>query len=61
MYTHELREYIDKRNGKLNKEDIRFVTDIQLHSQLNHISYNPYSNSYDKWTRDGEHIYFEVE
>lgn len=61
MYTHELIEYINKRNGKLDKADVLIVTDTTMNPQLNHITYNPWDNSYDMWDKMGTHIHFEVQ
>lgn len=60
MYSNELKEYIDKRNGILNSEETRFVTDINIHTQLDHITYNPWDSSYDMWDRSGNHYHFHI-
>ena len=58
MYPSEMRQYIDSRNGKLNREEIKYITDIKKHPQLNHITYNPWDNSYDMWDIEGNHFRF---
>lgn len=47
MYPSEMRQYINSRNGKLNREELKYITDIKKHPQLNHITYNCWDNSYD--------------
>lgn len=61
MYPNELKKYIDERNGVLNSQEINFVIDINLHPQLNHITYNPWDCSYDVWDCEGNHYHFSVE
>ena len=60
MYPIELKQYIDERNGVLNREETKFVIDINIHTQLNHISYNPYNNTYDMWDNEGNYYHFIV-
>lgn len=60
MYPSELKQYINERNGKLNKEETKFVTNINLHPQLNHITFNVWDTSYDMWDNEGNHYHFEV-
>lgn len=60
MYSWELQQYIHDRNYSLAREEILFVTDIRQHPQLVRITYNPWSNSYDMYDRDGNHYNFEV-
>ncbi len=60
MYSYELKQYIDERNGQLNKNEIKFVTDISLHPQLNHITFNQWNSSYDMWDNLGNYYHFEV-
>lgn len=60
MYPSELKQYINERNGILSSGEIRYVTDINLHPQLNHITFNPWDSSYDMWDNLGNHYHFEV-
>jgi len=60
MYPIELKQYIDERNGQLNSNETSFVTDINLHPQLNHITFNPWDSSYDMWDNLGNHYHFVV-
>ena len=60
MYPVELKQYIDERNGALNKDETKFVIDINLHPQLNHIEFNPYNNTYDMWDNEGNYYHFIV-
>ena len=56
MYPNEMRQYIDSRNGKLNREELKYITDIKKHPQLNHITYNCWDSSYDMWDIEGNHF-----
>lgn len=58
MYPHELEQYINSRNEKLTSSEVVFVTDISLHPQLNHITYNPWDTSYDMFDCEGNHYHF---
>ena len=60
MYPHELEQYINSRNGKLTSAEVAFVTDINLHPQLNHITYNPWDSSYNMWDCEGNHYHFKI-
>lgn len=60
MYPNELKDYIDRRNGKLNREGLSMVTNINLHPQLNHIRYNPWDDTYDMWDKEGNHYHFKL-
>ena len=60
MYPVELKQYIDERNGVLNRDETEFVTDIKQHKQLNHIQYNQYDSSYDMWDNEGNYYHFSI-
>lgn len=60
MYPGELYQYINERNGVLNQEETKHVTDINRHPQLNHITYNVWDCSYDMWDNLGNHYHFNV-
>ena len=60
MYSWELKNYINGRNGKLNREETAFVIDIKEHPQINHITFNVWDSSYDMWDREGNHFHFET-
>lgn len=60
MYPSKLKQYIEDRNRKLNSEEINYVTNVNFHPQLKHISYNPWDNSYDMWDNLGNHYNFMV-
>lgn len=61
MYPHEIKQYIADRNGVLKPGEVNFVTDIELHPQINHIIYNPCDNSYDMWDNIGTFYHFIVQ
>ena len=58
MYPNELKQYIQDRNWELTREETAFVTDINMHPQLNHIIYNSWDVSYDMWDCEGNHYHF---
>ena len=58
MYPNELKQYINDRNGELTSYEIAFVTNIYLHTQINHITYNSWDASYDMWDCKGNHYHF---
>ena len=60
MYSWELQQYVRDRNYSLTYKEVLFVIDIRKHPQLVMITYNPYSNSYDMYDRDGNHFNFNV-
>ena len=60
MYPNELKQYIQDRNWELTREETAFVTDINMHPQLNHIIYNSWDASYDMWDCEGNHYHFIV-
>lgn len=60
MYPVELKQYIDERNGVLNTEETKFAIDIDIHTQLDHVSYNPWNHSYDMWDNLGNYYHFKV-
>ena len=60
MYPVELKQYIDERNGLLNREETKFVIDIELHPQLDHVLFNQSDFSYDMWDNEGNHYRFNI-
>lgn len=60
MYPSELHNYINSRNGTLSRQEANFVLDIKENPQLDHITYNCYSRSYDMWDRNGNYYHFEM-
>ena len=58
MYPNELKQYIQDRNWELTREETAFVTDINMHPQINHITYNSWDASYDMWDCEGNHFHF---
>ena len=60
MYPNELKQYIRDRNGELTSEETAFVTDINFHPQLNHITYNSWDASYDMWDCEGNYYHFRT-
>ena len=60
MYPDELREYINSHNGKLTSQQANFILDVRNNPQLNHITYNCYTNSYDMWDYTGNYYHFTM-
>ena len=52
IYSYELNTYISTRNHSLNSQEYLFVSDINQHSQINHIKYNPLCDNTTIWTDD---------
>ena len=53
-------EFINSRNGKLTSKEANIAVDVKENPQLNHITYNSYSNSYDMWDYEGNYYHFEM-
>ena len=60
MYPEELKRFLEERNYKLGGEDLLKVISILENPQLNHISYDPFTNRYKMWDRYGNYYEFEV-
>ena len=58
MYSYEIDNYLKERNYYLNSEEIQFITDITVNTQICRISYNQEFNFYQIWTKDG--YYFKL-
>ena len=54
----KLKEYILQRGRVLESEEILYVIDINLHSQINHISFNSGTNEYIMWDFEGMEFRF---
>lgn len=60
MYSWEIEKFLKDRNYYIGGDDLTFITDMRRHSQLNHIKYDPYNNSYEMWDNDGNYYNFKV-
>lgn len=60
MYSYELDNYIKEHNYQLNAHQLEFVMDTREHPQINRISYNDQSKSYDIYTSDNYHLFFNI-
>ena len=58
MYSHEIDNYLKEREYRLNSEEIQFITDITVNTQICRISYNQEFNFYQIWTKDGYYFKF---
>ena len=54
----KLKEYILQRQSILEFEEILYVININLHPQINHITYNSGTNEYTMWDCDGNYFNF---
>lgn len=52
MYSYEIDNYLKERNYYLNSEEVQYITDISIHTQICRISYNQEFNYYEMWTND---------
>lgn len=58
MYSYEIDNYLKERNYYLNSEEVQYITDISIHTQIYRISYNQEFNYYEMWTSDGWYFKF---
>lgn len=58
MYSYEIENYLKEKNYYLNSEEIIFITDITVNTQICRISYNQEFNFYQIWTKDGYYFKF---
>ena len=58
MYSYEIDNYLKERNYYLNSEEIIFITDITVNTQICRISYNQEFNFSQIWTKDGYYFKF---
>lgn len=56
MYSYELKQYIDERNGQLTVDEIFFVLNHEVNPQIDHIVAN--NSHYDIWDYDGNYYSF---
>lgn len=51
MYNWEISNFLSKNNYQISYSD---YINIQMSSpQINHVKFNPYSNYFQIWTKDG--------
>lgn len=53
-----LMQYILERGSLLELEEILYVINIELHPQIDHISYNAGTNEYIMWDCEGNEFKF---
>lgn len=58
MYSHEIGQYIDKYNHRLNTVQLEVLMDTRLNPQISRIKYNDYSKEYEIWTTDNYYFKF---
>lgn len=58
MYSWELYKFLEERDYHLTPLELYFITDIEKHSQLNHIKYDAYNNYFQMWDVEGNYFQF---
>ena len=53
MYSHEIDQKIKQYNHQLPSSIYLEVSDTNKNPQIDHIKYEPYSDSFSIWTKDG--------
>lgn len=56
MTSNEMQRYIDVRHGELCEDEIRYITDVSQHPQINHIIYD--NGTWSMWDTNGTHFSF---
>lgn len=60
MNSEQLQQYIRVRNYLLTLQEYQFITDINQHSQLDHIIYHPKTDDFKMWDKQGNEFRFKV-
>ena len=58
IYSKYMLKYIEDREYLLETEEILYITDLNLHPQLDHICFNSSINEYCMWDRKGTEFKF---
>lgn len=58
MYSYEIYNYLKEKNYYLNSEEVQYITNISIHTQICRISYNNEFNYYEMQTKDGYYFKF---
>lgn len=58
MYSWEITETLKNNNNEINSET--YIEIIHKSSQINHVKYNAYSDSFEMWDKDGMYWNFRV-
>lgn len=56
--SENMLKYIEERDYLLETEELLYITDLNLHPQLDHILYNNSLNEYCMWDRKGTEFKF---
>lgn len=60
MYPDEIYKYLEERNYELTGQEILEIIDVVKNSQLNHIKFNCYDNTYEMWDYMGNYYRFKA-
>ena len=60
MYSWEIANYINSRNGLLSIEEANIINNTKENPQLDYIIFYPYGNCFEMWDREGMHFEFAV-
>ena len=58
MFSWEIENFLKQRNYYIGGKDLNFILDTRQHSQINHIKFNPFDNTYEMWDKDGKYFHF---
>ncbi len=58
MSCEDLWNYINVRRNVLETQEVIYVTNINLHPQINHIIFHPEDNKYEMWDKNGNYFSF---
>ena len=60
MYSHEIQQLIDLRNGILGGDELLIAISPQENHQLNHITYDSGNMEYKMWDNIGQYFHFKA-
>ena len=53
MYSCEIHSWLESKGYRLSSKEYLWLTEESGSVQINHIKYNPYSDDFTIWTKDG--------
>jgi hypothetical protein len=60
MYPEEIRKFLVERNYIIGGDDLELITSIISNPQLDHITYDCFTNKYKMWDKFGNYYEFEA-
>lgn len=58
MYPWELAEFLKERGYYIGGDDLMKATSLSENPQLDHIIYEPFTNKYKMWDKEGHYYEF---